>query len=90
MSENEMNGPNPFEAIFGELEDQFNEALMEKRASIAVSVAGVAGLVYRAAVAEGVPADLAKVFAAEYWEREMHPPVIASAYAFEDQDEDDE
>ncbi|MEU1176523.1 hypothetical protein ABZ464_02540 [Streptomyces sp. NPDC005820] len=89
MNENEPN-PNPFQSFFNELEDQFNEALMEKRASVAVSVAGVAGLVYRSAVAEGVPADLAKAFAAEYWDREMNPPVVVEGGPLFDLDEDDE
>ncbi|MET8164719.1 hypothetical protein ABZT34_10740 [Streptomyces sp. NPDC005329] len=89
MNENEQNS-SPFQSFFNELEEQFNEALMEKRASVAVSVAGVAGLVYRSAVAEGVPSDLAKAFAAEYWDREMNPPIVVEGGSLFDLDEGDE
>jgi hypothetical protein len=89
MNENETNG-NPFQSFFNDLESQFNEALMEKRASVAVNVAGVAGLVYRSAVAEGVPSDLAKAFAAEYWDREMHPPIVVEGGPHSDVDGGDE
>ncbi|MFC9231323.1 hypothetical protein ACFTZI_20555 [Streptomyces decoyicus] len=88
MNENETNGY-PFQSLFIELEDQFNEALVEKRAAFAVGVAGVAGLVYRSAVSEGVPADLAKTFAAEYWDREMNPAAVPTTSVF-DLDEEDE
>ncbi|MFD8088941.1 hypothetical protein [Streptomyces malaysiensis] len=88
MNENENTGQSPFGAFFDELEDQFNEALLQKRAVFAIAVAGGAGLVYRTAVAEGVPGDLAKAFAAEFWDRELNP--VAPAASPFDLDEDDE
>ncbi|WP_406153608.1 hypothetical protein OH797_32060 [Streptomyces anulatus] len=87
MNENESNEDTPF-GIFDELETQFSAALLEKRGVYAVAIAGVAGAVYRSAVSEGVPADLAKAFAAEYWDREMNPPAAATALFELDEDEE--
>lgn len=82
MNENE----NPFQEIVNELEDQFGAALLEKRGAFAVAVAAIAGIVYREAVANGVPADLAKAMAAEYWESETSPAYVVTM----DQEDDDE
>lgn len=72
-----------FDELIKDLNQDFNDALMQKRAEAAILVAQVAGLVYVQAIANGVPADLAKAFSAEYWALEMSPVFIES------DDEDD-
>ncbi|MCZ4119011.1 hypothetical protein [Streptomyces sp. H39-S7] len=73
-----------FEEMIQGLNQDFNDALTKQRAQAAVLVAQVAGLVYTQAIVNGVPADLAKTFAAEYWTLEISP------IPFENDEGDDE
>ncbi|MBD0739865.1 hypothetical protein [Streptomyces sp. CBMA29] len=73
-----------FEELIKGLNEDFNDALMQQRAAAAVLVGQVAGIVYVQAIANGVPADLAKAFAAEYWALEMTPVTFVA----DDEEED--
>ncbi|MFF1908651.1 hypothetical protein [Kitasatospora sp. NPDC058218] len=67
MSENPQD---PFAEILGGIEEQFGQALFEKRAVAAVLAARATGVVYVEAVSNGVPHELAQAMAAEFWDAE--------------------
>ncbi|MFB8199418.1 hypothetical protein [Kitasatospora purpeofusca] len=60
----------PFAEILSGIEEQFGQALFERRAVTAALTAEATGLIYRRAVFSGVPHDLAQAMAAEYWDTE--------------------
>ncbi|MFJ9771790.1 hypothetical protein ACIRVF_11130 [Kitasatospora sp. NPDC101157] len=60
----------PFAEIMNGIEEQFGQALFERRVVAAALAAEATGLVYRRAVSSGVPHDLAQAMAAEFWDAE--------------------
>ncbi|UFQ16383.1 MULTISPECIES: hypothetical protein [Streptomyces] len=67
---------NAFDELVSNIETEFNQALIEKRGSITLMLARIAGTIYTEAVSHGVPHSLAQDMAQDYWIKEMHPGVV--------------
>ncbi|MFI9779728.1 hypothetical protein ACIHCV_34390 [Streptomyces sp. NPDC051956] len=57
---------NPFEGLVSNIETEFNQALIEKRGTITLMLARIAGATYTEAVSHGVPHGLAQEMAHDY------------------------
>ncbi|WP_170127721.1 hypothetical protein, partial [Streptomyces eurocidicus] len=62
---------------------EMNQTLIEQRGVAALTFARIAGALYVEAIGAGVPHDLAKEMATDYWVKEVHP----SAAVLEEGDE---
>ncbi|MER6912263.1 hypothetical protein ABT354_11370 [Streptomyces sp. NPDC000594] len=76
-----MINPDGFDDLVAGIETEMNQAVIEKRGTLAVMLARVAGAVYTEAIAAGVPHALAQEMATDYWAGEMPS---AAAVAEED------
>ncbi|MES9589993.1 hypothetical protein ABWK57_14195 [Streptomyces sp. NPDC094045] len=71
-----MSEQNPFEELVSNIETEFNQALIEKRGTVTLMLARIAGTIYTEAVSHGVPHSLAQEMAQDYWIRETHPGAV--------------
>ncbi|WP_170127747.1 hypothetical protein, partial [Streptomyces eurocidicus] len=55
---------------------EMNQTLIEQRGVAALTFARIAGALYVEAIGAGVPHDLAKEMATDYWVKEMHPGAV--------------
>ncbi|WP_340376575.1 hypothetical protein U5640_16650 [Streptomyces sp. SS7] len=76
--------PEDLESVMKSIESDFAVAELEKRALTAVAVAEVAGTVLRAALNSGIPYEMAKEMAQDYWVSEMAPAVEVVHHLAED------
>ncbi|MGW1867919.1 hypothetical protein ACWCPS_20405 [Streptomyces mauvecolor] len=70
-----MIDPDGFEELVAGIETEMNQAVIEKRGTVAITLARIAGVVYTEAIAAGVPHALAQEMATDYWVKEMRPEV---------------
>lgn len=85
-----MNENENAEAIMSELETQMAFANLEKRGTYAAGIAVLAGDILRAAVASGVPYNLAREMAADFWKAEMLADTVAALIREANLEEDDD
>ncbi|MFJ9900282.1 hypothetical protein ACIQPR_43830 [Streptomyces sp. NPDC091280] len=78
--------PEDVESVMKSIEDTFALAELEKRALVAVAVAEVAGTVLRAALDRGIPYEMAKEMAQDYWVSEMAPTIEVVHHLEEDEE----
>ncbi|MFT2017693.1 hypothetical protein ACMA1D_17910 [Streptomyces sp. 796.1] len=74
-----MADQNSFQELMSDIETEFNQALIEKRGTITLLLARIAGTIYTEAVSHGVPHPLAQEMAQDYWGKEMHPGTVTLA-----------
>jgi hypothetical protein len=79
--------PESFESVMKSIENDFAIAELEKRAHVAVAIAGVAGAVLREALDNGIPYEMAKEMAQDYWHSEMAPAIEVVHHLVEDDEE---
>ncbi|WP_145500939.1 hypothetical protein [Streptomyces sp. CFMR 7] len=77
MSEDSVRG------LFEDLEDELNSQDLERKGKHAVAAARITGLVFTDAVASGVPADLAKDMATDFWAAAMNIPYVVDSASTE-------
>ncbi|MEU2513751.1 hypothetical protein [Streptomyces syringium] len=61
-----------FEELVAGIEAEMDQALIERRGAAALMFVRIAGALYTEAIGAGVPHDLAKEMATDYWVKEMH------------------
>ncbi|MFD5050465.1 hypothetical protein [Streptomyces tendae] len=81
-----MADQNPFDELVSNIETEFNQALIEKRGTITLMLARIAGTIYTEAIAHGVPHALAQEMAQDYWIKEMHPGAVIVTEGEDDAD----
>ncbi|MEV0446213.1 hypothetical protein AB0I84_41795 [Streptomyces spectabilis] len=79
-----MINPDGFEELVAGIETELNQAVIEKRGTVAVMLARIAGAVYTEAIAAGVPHLLAQEMATDYWAKEIHPQAVVISEEAED------
>ncbi|MFE5092058.1 hypothetical protein ACFRCI_17090 [Streptomyces sp. NPDC056638] len=62
-----MSDKEEFAALFSGIEEELNASRLEKQGVYAVAAARITGMVYGDALASGVPADLSKEMATDFW-----------------------
>ncbi|MFD7336638.1 hypothetical protein ACFV98_11620 [Streptomyces violascens] len=70
-----MSDTSGFDELVSSIETEFNQALIEKRGTVALMLVRIAGAVYTEALAAGVPHALAQEMTQDYWVKEMRPEV---------------
>ncbi|MGI5531552.1 hypothetical protein ACQEVX_30490 [Streptomyces syringium] len=73
-----MSDTDGFEELVSSIEAEMDQALIERRGAAALMFVRIAGALYAEAIGAGVPHDLAKEMATDYWVKEMHPGSVTS------------
>lgn len=71
-----MENTDSVRGLFDDLEDELNSQGLERKGKLAVAAARITGLVFTDAIASGVPADLAKDMATDFWASAMNIPYV--------------
>ncbi|MFF4952876.1 hypothetical protein [Streptomyces chattanoogensis] len=71
-----MINPDGFDELVAGIETEFNQALIERRGTMALMLARIAGTIYTEAIAHGVPHTVAQEMAQDYWIKEIHPGAV--------------
>jgi hypothetical protein len=78
------------EAILSSLENEMALSNLSKRGEYAAGIAHFAGMVLKTALEAGVPYNLAREMASDFWKAEMLADTIAALLIDSNLDEDDD
>ncbi|GAA0455604.1 hypothetical protein ACFQ2B_26255 [Streptomyces stramineus] len=74
-----MSDNNEFEELVSGIKEEITRSGIESRGTAALMRVRIAGALYSEAVTAGVPHDLAKEMATDYWALEMHSGAVQVA-----------